>query len=78
MTKELTKRHFKFLCRRGLGWFVEIKKTLNTTMDDHAKDYYISSFGYILFFAVFHFKTSLHLLKDIELVLFVYKKPEID
>ena len=24
------------------------------------------------------YKTSLHLLKDIELVLFVYKKPEID
>ena len=45
--------------------------------DDHAKNC-ISSFGYILFFAVFHFKTSLHLLKDIELVLFVYKKPEID
>ena len=44
--------------------------------DDHAN--YISSFGYILFFAEFHFKTSLHLLKDIELVLFVYKKPEID
>ena len=44
--------------------------------DDHAN--YVSSFGYILFFAVFHFKTSLHLLKDIELVLFVYKEPEID
>ena len=44
--------------------------------DDHAN--YISSFGYILFFAEFHFKTSLRLLKNIELMLFVYKKPEID
>ena len=37
---------------------------------------YISSFGYMLFLLYFisKVKTSLHLLKDIELVLFLHKK----
>ena len=44
--------------------------------DDHAK---LHQFVWLYsFFAEFHFKTSLHLLKNIELVLLVYKKSEID
>ena len=43
--------------------------------NDHANYTYISSFGYILsgVFAVFHFKTNLHLLKEIQSV-FLQKK----
>ena len=49
--------------------------------NDHANYNYISSFGYILsgVFAVFHFKTGLHLLKDKTLrTCFFKRKPEID
>ena len=50
--------------------------------NDHANYNYISSFGYSSLsgvFAVFHFKTGLHLLKDKTLrTCFFKRKPEID
>ena len=81
----MTKRNFPFLYRRAEGvkvdLYILLKKILYiTTMEyvynnDHANYNYISSLGYILsgVFAVFHFKTSLHLLKEIQSV-FLQKK----
>ena len=50
--------------------------------NDHANYNYISSFGYSSLsgvFAVFHFKTGLHLLKDKTLgTCFFKRKPEIN
>ena len=67
--------------------YILLKKILHITMmeyvynNDHANYNYISLFGYILSgsFAVFHFKTGLHLLKDKTLrVCFFQRKPEIN
>ena len=87
----MTKRNFSFLYRRAEGvkvdLYILLKKILHITMmeyvynNDHANYNYISLFGYILsgVFAVFHFKTGLHLLKDKTLrTCFFKRKPEID
>ena len=61
---------------------MSFKKTLNTTKeynDDHANYNYISFFWLCFVFAVFHFKTSLHLIKDNSISACLFnRKPEID